>query len=154
MTEKMTWKEFRDSGFLWFINQNLHVFGLAIAIEVDTENDEVNEIAYPVKTKFRGFSESINNENYEKLTNYVYSNERYIKEAFVEDVYLEDSFINPIQLVLKTKVTKSNAEAKRLLYSKTVKLNYMIIESHFFDPIQLKAGDIVTISKRNYRINV
>ena len=35
MVEKKTWKEFRDAGFLWWINMILHTFGWSICIEVD-----------------------------------------------------------------------------------------------------------------------
>lgn len=35
MVEKKTWNEFRDSGFLWWINMILHTFGWAICINID-----------------------------------------------------------------------------------------------------------------------
>lgn len=39
MITKKTWKEFHESGMLWWINRLLHTFGWAIVIEVG--EDEV-----------------------------------------------------------------------------------------------------------------
>lgn len=72
MTEKRTWKEFRDNGLLWWINRQLHLFGHAIAIEVDETGEIVD--AYPVRCKFRGFTEKIETEQFEKLSNYLKKN--------------------------------------------------------------------------------
>ena len=63
MTEKKTWEEFRSSGLLWFINSILHAFGWAIAIE--RNGDE--EIVYPARVKYRGFSEASNTNGYYKF---------------------------------------------------------------------------------------
>lgn len=41
MVTKKTWKEFRESGFLWWINMILHTFGWAIVIDVDDNGDEI-----------------------------------------------------------------------------------------------------------------
>ena len=35
MVDKKTWREFRDSGFLWWINMILHTFGWAIVLQTD-----------------------------------------------------------------------------------------------------------------------
>lgn len=51
MVEKKTWKEFRDSGFLWWINMILHTFGWAICVEVD---EVINEYGYILERKIRG----------------------------------------------------------------------------------------------------
>lgn len=66
---KKTWKEFRDTGLLVFVNQFLHIFGWAIAVNVN-EDGEVTE-AYPVRTAFRGFSEDITDKAYEKVSYYM-----------------------------------------------------------------------------------
>lgn len=50
------WKEFRESGLLWFINSILHVFGWAIVIQMNSETGEVIR-AYPARVRYRGFSE-------------------------------------------------------------------------------------------------
>ena len=60
ITEK-SWKEFKDSGLLWFINKTLHVFGWAIVMEMNKETNEIVR-AYPARVKFRGFSEENNTE--------------------------------------------------------------------------------------------
>jgi hypothetical protein len=41
--QKATWKEFRRSGLLWWINRSLHLFGWAIAVEVELEWHESTE---------------------------------------------------------------------------------------------------------------
>ena len=69
MIEEMSLKEFRDSGLLWYINQQLHLFGVALTVEID-DNNEPTRI-YPAKCKFRGFSEEVNTNGYKKVTNYL-----------------------------------------------------------------------------------
>lgn len=65
MIEQKSWDEFRDSGLLWFVNQNLHLFGWALAYEPETKK------VFPARCKFRGFSERINTEGYQKVTKYL-----------------------------------------------------------------------------------
>ena len=72
MVTKKTWKEFRESGFLWWINMILHTFGWAIVADVD-DNGEVTN-AYPAKVKFRGFGEKNNTEGYIKVSQYMKDN--------------------------------------------------------------------------------
>lgn len=61
-------KEFRDSGALWFINTILHLFGMAISWNPDT--DELK----PVIVKFRGFTPELNDIGYKRLSNYLKDN--------------------------------------------------------------------------------
>ncbi len=70
VTEK-SWKEFRDSGLLWFINQTLHLFGWALVMEI--EDNEIKRV-YPARVKFRGFSEEANTDGYIKVSEYLKSN--------------------------------------------------------------------------------
>ena len=80
MIEKKRWKEFRDSGMLWWINMILHTFGWAIVVEVD-ENNEISD-AYPARVKFRGFNEENNTEGYQKVSKYLKENsEQLYKES-------------------------------------------------------------------------
>lgn len=72
MIEKISIKEFKDSGALWWINQQLHLFGMAIVVEMDDNNEPTK--MYPVRCNFRGFSEEVNTRNYKKLTNYLNDN--------------------------------------------------------------------------------
>ena len=72
MATENTWKEFRESGFLWWINMILHTFGWAIVVDMD-DNGEVTS-AYPARVKFRGFDEKNNTEGYIKVSQYMKEN--------------------------------------------------------------------------------
>ena len=72
MVTKKTWKEFRESGFLWWINMILHTFGWAIVVDID-DNGEITN-AYPARVKFRGFGEKNNTEGYIKVSQYMKEN--------------------------------------------------------------------------------
>ena len=50
----------------------LHTFGWAIAVEI--EDDITISDAYPARVKFRGFSEKINTEGYQKVSQYMRDN--------------------------------------------------------------------------------
>jgi predicted butyrate kinase (DUF1464 family) len=71
MVERKTWKEFREQGFLWWINMILHTFGWAIVVNI--ENGEIID-CYPGRVKFRGFSEQNNSDGYIKISNYLKEN--------------------------------------------------------------------------------
>lgn len=68
---RKTWKEFREQGFLWWINMILHTFGWAIVLEM--EDGEVID-CYPARVKYRGFSEKNNTEGYIKVSNFLKEN--------------------------------------------------------------------------------
>ena len=72
MTKKKSWKEFRDSGLLWWINMILHTFGWAICLEMD-EDGEITDV-YPARVKFRGFNEESNTNGYIKISKYMKEN--------------------------------------------------------------------------------
>ena len=72
MTKKKSWKEFRDSGFLWWINMILHTFGWSICLEMD-EDGEITDV-YPARVKFRGFNEESNTNGYIKISKYMKEN--------------------------------------------------------------------------------
>lgn len=72
MVRRKSWKEFRDSGLLWWINMILHTFGWAIVIVVDDNGEIIN--AYPSRVVFRGFDEQSNTEGYKKVSEYINSN--------------------------------------------------------------------------------
>ena len=81
MIDERSWKEFRESGMLWFINTILHAFGWAICVDVDDETGEIKS-AYLARVKFRGFSESSNTKGYINLSKYMVENaETLLKEA-------------------------------------------------------------------------
>lgn len=72
MIKEISIDEFRNSGALWWINQQLHLFGMAIVAETNDNNEFIR--IYPVRCDFRGFSEEANTKNYKKLTNYLNNN--------------------------------------------------------------------------------
>lgn len=78
MLYKKSWKEFRESGMLWWINMILHTFGWAIAVTI--EDDGNISAAYPAKVKFRGFSEKENSEGYIKVGKYLQENAKELLE--------------------------------------------------------------------------
>lgn len=77
--EEISLDEFRNNGFLWFINSILHVFGIALV--VDTENNRM----YPARCKFRGFSENLNTKGYENITKYMKENAKELLEDFNDE---------------------------------------------------------------------
>lgn len=79
MVEKKSWKEFRDSGFLWWINMILHTFGWAIVLE--TDNGKIIN-AYPARVKYRGFTEEKNTTGYVRVSKYMKENvDKLLEEA-------------------------------------------------------------------------
>lgn len=84
MVTKKTWQEFRDAGMLWWINSILHIFGWSIVVELAEETNEIAEV-YPVRTKFRGFSEDIATEGFKKVTNYMSKEIENLKKEVGED---------------------------------------------------------------------
>ena len=57
MIDKKSWQEFRDSGFLSFTNTILHLFGWAIVLELDDDQNIVD--VYPARIKFKRFSRNV-----------------------------------------------------------------------------------------------
>lgn len=79
MVEEKSWKEFKESGLLWFINQTLHLFGWALVMEYN--EGQINRV-YPARVKFRGFDEKTNTDGYKKVSTYLKDNiEELEKEA-------------------------------------------------------------------------
>jgi hypothetical protein len=66
--KEITGKEFKDSGALWFVNSILHLFGMAI-----TWNPETDELKASI-VRFRGFSLDANDKGYKNLSNYLKDN--------------------------------------------------------------------------------
>ena len=78
MVDKKSWKEFRDSGMLWWINMILHTFGWAIVMDIEEDGEITN--CYPARVKFRGFGEKNNTEGYIKVSKYLVENAEILKE--------------------------------------------------------------------------
>lgn len=57
---------------LWVANRILHIFGWAIVLENDADGSWIN--AYPARTKFRGFSNNIETENFIAVSQFMKEN--------------------------------------------------------------------------------
>lgn len=83
MVQEISWEDFRDSGMLWWMNQQLHTFGLAIVVELDPVDDSVIS-TYPARVKFRGFSDELNSDGYIKVSEYMSKmHEQLVKESYL-----------------------------------------------------------------------
>lgn len=71
MIERKSWEEFRNTGFLWWINMILHTFGWAITVKM--KDGKIID-CYPARVKFRGFAEENNTEGYKKVSKYMVEN--------------------------------------------------------------------------------
>lgn len=78
MLKEITPKDFQESGLVWYLNQQLHLFGMALAIK--TNKDGTQQLI-PYECKFRGFDEKTNDEGYKKLTKYMETNIDRFKEG-------------------------------------------------------------------------
>lgn len=77
MGKKLTPTEFRRTGLLWYLNQQLHLFGLALVVQI---NDDKSEELYVQETDFRGFSVDANDTGYRRVTKYLDSKIKNLKE--------------------------------------------------------------------------
>lgn len=76
---KREWSEFREAKMFWFINRIIHIFGWAIALEM---KDDIITDVYPIRTKYRGFSEKSESDGFIGITEYMLENaEELLKEA-------------------------------------------------------------------------
>lgn len=81
MLDKRTWRSFRETGLLWWINTQLHMFGWAIAYEQNGKG-EITHV-YPARVRFRGFGQKQTEEGYRKVSTYLKENiEKLEKEAY------------------------------------------------------------------------
>ena len=81
MVEKRSWQEFRETGLLMLLNQFLHIFGWAIAIEYDKDINNIVEV-YPARVKYRGFGGQSVDRAYRAISKYMKENaDILLKEA-------------------------------------------------------------------------
>lgn len=71
MVKEITWDEFRNSGLLLIVNQILHIFGLAIVMEMKEDDPTKVARAYPARVKFRGFGEESLDKAYVNISKYM-----------------------------------------------------------------------------------
>lgn len=79
MLKEISLKEFQDSGMIWYLNQQLHLFGMALVIKT---NEDGTQQLLPCECKFRGFDVNTNDEGYKKVTEYMEKN----IDRFKEDI--------------------------------------------------------------------
>ena len=77
MIKEKSWKEFRESGLLFTVNQFLHIFGYAIVFEFD-DNKEIARV-YPARVKFRGFGEKQIEDGYKNISKYMEENAKELR---------------------------------------------------------------------------
>jgi len=81
VNSKEKWKEFKNTGLLWFINTILHLFGYAIKYKVDKETGELLDV-FPDRCNYRGFSQESNAKGYINVSKYMKEHaEELLKEA-------------------------------------------------------------------------
>jgi hypothetical protein len=69
MIKKMSWKEFQETGLLWWINRGLHLFGVVIVIEVEDDGSVTD--AYPARCSYRGFDTNTEENGFKSLTKFL-----------------------------------------------------------------------------------
>lgn len=110
MVKEKSWKDFRETGLLCYINHILHVFGWAICIEVDN-NEAIS--AYPARVKFRGFGEESQSKSYIKISEWMKNNaDNLLAEAKDEDSEeFDKNIIEGINLQTLPKEEKENIDS-------------------------------------------
>lgn len=69
MIKKMPWKEFQETGLLWWTNRVLHLFGVVIVIEVEDDGSVAD--AYPARCSYRGFDRETEEKGFQTLTHFM-----------------------------------------------------------------------------------
>lgn len=83
-TINAAWQELRASGLLWWINRSLHLFGWAIVVELD-DNNQVERV-YPTRCAYRGFTADAEERGFRKVTAYLNANAAdLLREVEAED---------------------------------------------------------------------
>lgn len=76
---RISWDEFRKYGFLRFVNLFLHIFGIALVLQVE---DDGTTTAYPARVKYRGFPTEAMTLGYQQISKYMEENaSELLKEA-------------------------------------------------------------------------
>jgi hypothetical protein len=71
MIKRETWRTFRQTGLLWWVNRGLHLFGWAIVLQIEDDGEATE--AFPARVSFRGFSSQDEAEGFTKLTEHLKS---------------------------------------------------------------------------------
>lgn len=70
--------EFRAAGLLWWLNRSLHLFGWAIVLDCECDDDgKVIAVtnAYPQRVKWRGFPEQSEEDGFKRLSAHLESSD-------------------------------------------------------------------------------
>lgn len=95
MITRKTWKEFRETNLLWWINRILHTFGWAIIFNISDDDGTVTEV-YPARVKFRGFHKQDDENGFTKLTKYMSEIIPELQKELEEDEYVNITYrMNP-----------------------------------------------------------
>ena len=78
--DKERWAEFRENGFLLYVNQLLHPFGVSILVEYDDKGGMLR--AAPERVNFRGFPPESVKKAYLRMTQYMLENAKDLMEDF------------------------------------------------------------------------
>lgn len=82
MVKEKSWKEFRETKLLWWINRILHTFGWAIVYQIEENGDITN--VFPARVKFRGFPEKSEEAGYIGVTEYLVKESKQLLEEVNE----------------------------------------------------------------------
>ena len=87
MIKEISLEDFRKSGLLWLINQQLHLYGMCIVVEYENGNPVR---MYPARCKYRGFSEKDNDAGYLNVSRYLAENAKeLVQECEIESEAVE-----------------------------------------------------------------
>ena len=76
---RISWDEFRKYGFLRFVNLFLHIFGIALVLQVE---DDGTTTVYPARVKYRGFPTEAITLGYQHISKFMEENaSELLKEA-------------------------------------------------------------------------
>jgi hypothetical protein len=88
---KVNTKTFVDTGLVWLVNRFLHLYGFAIAYDMNEETGECSDF-YVCRTIFRGFEEPFDSEGYERVARYMKEN---AAELYTEAEYpIAEDFVH------------------------------------------------------------
>ncbi len=68
--KRATWREFSDSGVLWWVNRILHTFGWSIVYEVNDDGDVLD--VFPARTDWLGFPPKTDEEHCRKFRDHLH----------------------------------------------------------------------------------
>lgn len=90
LTER-PFKEFRDSGLLWFVNRTLHVFGWALVYAEEDDGTGTISRWYPARVTYRGFAQETEDEGYARVAKYLENNATELYEEAKYGEYVDYS---------------------------------------------------------------